>query len=157
MDRNEKIVLYSRNNLYWWLWLHHRRSQSKKKAQQNCQQYWKLEINWKMTFKHKKTLKRSSKETEMLQPIKWAGFGWIIQKSTMVKNVLLYHCSTWNLKIQNEKELDRYHKNHLKRALRIKWSKRTRCKNLYKLTLKKSLSMEISEWVSLFPIIKKCW
>ena len=71
------------------------------------------------------TLKRSSKETEIWRKTKklksLLGVKEDIEKKEKLGNVAVNKMSRiWGLTIQDEKELDRHHRNHLKIVLRIK-------------------------------------
>ena len=64
---------------------------------------------------------------------------------TLVKSVLLYNCSTWGLSIQDERDLNSFHRQQLRRILGIQWPHKIRNKKVYEKTNSKPISIEITE------------
>ena len=64
---------------------------------------------------------------------------------TLVKSILLYNASTWGLTVNDEKELNSFHRRQLREVAGIKWPHRIRNKKLYKMTKSKPVSVEITE------------
>ena len=67
---------------------------------------------------------------------------------SIVKSVMLYNSSTWALRKSDEKALDSFHQQQLRRVLNIKYPHRISCSKLYKRCNELSLSLEIlkSRW-----------
>ena len=61
----------------------------------------------------------------------------------LVKSILLYNCGTWGMTIQDEQQLDSFHRKQLRRILNIRWPHKIRNKKLYKKTISKPISIEV--------------
>ena len=64
---------------------------------------------------------------------------------TLVKSILLYNASTWGLTINDDKELDSFHRRQLREIVGIKWPHKIRNKKLYEITKSKPISVDITE------------
>ena len=62
----------------------------------------------------------------------------------LVKSILLYNCSTWEMTIQDKQHLDSFHRKQLRQILNIRWSHKIRNKKLYERTNSKPVSIEMT-------------
>ena len=62
----------------------------------------------------------------------------------LAKSILLYNCSTWGMTIQDEQQLDSFHRKQLRRILNIRWPHKIRNKKLYDKTNSKPVSIEMT-------------
>ena len=64
---------------------------------------------------------------------------------SLVKSILLYNCSTWGLTLQDEKKLDSFHRQQMRRIINIRWPHIIRNNKLYELTKTRPISIDITE------------
>ena len=62
----------------------------------------------------------------------------------LVKSILLYNCSTWEMAIQDKQHLYSFHRKQLRQILNIRWSHKIRNKKLYERTNSKPVSIEMT-------------
>ena len=77
--------------------------------------------------------------------------------NSLVKSILLYNSSTWGLTKQDEKKLNSFHRQQLRKVLGIFWSHKISNKKLYQRTNTKPISIEITErrWKSFGHILRR--
>ena len=74
----------------------------------------------------------------------------------LVKSILLYNCGTWGMTIQDEQQLDSFHRKQLRRIPNIRWPHNIRNKRLYEKTNSKPVSIEVTRrrWKLLGHILR---
>ena len=65
--------------------------------------------------------------------------------NSLVMSVLTYNASCWGLTINDENQLDSFHRQLLRKICNIHWPQRISCKNIYKRTKQKPLSTQIAK------------
>ena len=76
--------------------------------------------------------------------------------NTLVKSILLYNCGTWGLDVNDERNLNSFHRKQLRRVVGIKWPHRITNKKLYKITNSEPITITITErrWKLLGHILR---
>ena len=76
---------------------------------------------------------------------------------TLIKSILLYNCGTWGLSKSDECNLDRFHRQQLRKVLGVKWPHIITNSKLYKLTHSEKLSKTIAarRWKLLGHILRR--
>ena len=75
---------------------------------------------------------------------------------TLVKSVLLYNCGTWGVSKDDQRKLNSFHRNQLRKVIGIQWPRKISNEKLYKITGTKPLSITITErrWKLLGHILR---
>lgn len=76
--------------------------------------------------------------------------------SMLVKCILLYNWSTYGITIQDEQQLDCFHRKQLRRILKIRWPHKIRNNKLYDKNSSKPMSTEVArrKWKLLGGILR---
>ena len=76
--------------------------------------------------------------------------------SMLIKSILLYNCGTWGMTIQDEQQLDSFHRKQLRQMLNIRWPHKIRNKKLFERTNLKPVSNGVtrSRWNLLGHILR---
>ena len=62
----------------------------------------------------------------------------------LVKSVLLYNCTNWGMKIQDEQQLNSFQRKQLRQILNIRWPHKIRSNKLYEKANSKPVSIEVT-------------
>ena len=75
----------------------------------------------------------------------------------LVKMLLVYNCSTWGMRKKDEASLDAFHRQQLRRMLRIRWPHRIHNARLYELTNESPISLFVTRqrWTLLGHILRQ--
>ena len=75
---------------------------------------------------------------------------------TLVKSVLMYNCGIWGVSKDDQRKLNSFHRNQLRKVVGIQWPHKISNEKLYKITGTKPLSITITErrWKLLGDILR---